>query len=127
MEAKATKRVFIKFGPEVKRVDLPAAHLASMKDLAALFLTKFELPSEVLAMARSGQFPLYIQDRQSQVWYEMENIDDVYESAVVELRKPNSDNPMGSTRFPSFLFSHLSHRARMCVTQHVPRGRVGGC
>jgi broad specificity phosphatase PhoE/predicted kinase len=98
MEAKATKRIFIKFGPDVKRVDLPTAHLASLRDLASLFLTKFELPSELLAMARAGQFPLYIQDRQSQVWYEMENIDDVYESAVVELRKPNNDNPMGSSR-----------------------------
>ncbi|SRR3989344_1376357 len=97
MEAKATKRIFIKFGPDVKRVDLPTAHLASLRDLASLFLTKFELPSELLAMARAGQFPLYIQDRQSQVWYEMENVDDVYESAVVELRKPNNDNPMGST------------------------------
>lgn len=121
---RSPKRIFIKYGPDVKRVDLPEAlssvvnkvdggddassssssssSTVSMNDLVKLFMTRFDLPAELQVLTQNGQrFPLYIQDRQSQVWYELEDAHDLYESAVVELRKPDHlSKPRGSTQAP---------------------------
>ncbi len=81
------KRIFLKFEDVVKRAELN--HSTALHDINELFLSKFELPIDLTHMLKGGRCqPLYVQDRQSQVWYQLEEISDIYENAVVELRNP---------------------------------------
>jgi broad specificity phosphatase PhoE/predicted kinase len=96
-------RLFIKFGAVVKRVELDLKQISTVQQLHAMVLSKFEIAPD----SKEALLPLYIQDKNSQIWYQLEDMKEIYKHAVIELRgsthDPQHDSRSRRIEYSSFV------------------------